>query len=419
MVKPGDLKHFFSEKNMKNFKSVAITMGLLTISMNAVAAEVIDADTVTINTTGVYGTTESQYGGLFGATNLNNGLPVILNKVIDTAYGKESSNMQLGLQNLNVVQESYNFGTGYDFGGGNSTYATSFNQSSSGYSLMRYNTEYYAGYDPLNPNENVGIHTHARIEQTAQNGTRISDWGGSIRIGSFDSSNAGIQVRSSGDMLLESSGELTAQNVWQAGLKTNNNQVVLKSGSTYNVNTNNYEEGSSQVTLNDSQASLTKRSSVTGNIHGVTVTDTETTITGGTTSTQMTLNDETVDFKHVASGTPVRLTGIADGVNRYDAVNRGQLDALRAEFSGMEQRLQRDAAQGIAGLAAINNAPLPSAAGKITMALGAGSYKGYNATGISFAYRAGTNLKGAVFNGGAGFNSGDPVIKVGVAWELN
>lgn len=252
--------------------------------------------------------------------------------------------------------------------------------------------------DYQNQSNNI---TYSRLQQD-QDGTKIYD-----SFGRISSSSSGILINGYSGVNITGN-DVNLKNTWNSGLNTNATQTTLSGGT-----------DSAQVTLNDSQASLTKRSSVTGNIHGVTVTDTETTITGGTTSTQMTLNDETVDFKHVASGAPVRLTGIADGVNRYDAVNKGQLDALRAEFSGMEQRLQRDAAQGIAGLAAINNAPLPSAAGKITMALGAGSYKGYNATGISFAYRAGTNLKGAVFNGGAGFNGGDPVIKVGVAWELN
>lgn len=193
-----------------------------------------------------------------------------------------------------------------------------------------------------------------------------------------------------------------------------------------------------RTTETNETVSVQKQSAVTGNYHGMTITDTQTTITGGTTSTQITLNDDTVDFKHVESGAAVRLTGVADGVNATDAVNVSQVDrkistatasynakfdALRSDLSKMEDKLNsvdQDAQRGIAGLAAITNAPAPSAPGKWTMAVGSGAYKTQSAVGISFAYRAGVNAGNAVISGGVGFApGGDPVMKVGVAWELN
>jgi hypothetical protein len=184
----------------------------------------------------------------------------------------------------------------------------------------------------------------------------------------------------------------TAINSLQSGLAMTNEQVAA-------------------IKADSETVSLTKASNVTGNVHGIVIGNTSTTISGGTTSTQMTLNDDTVDFKHFATGAPVRLTGVADVTQRYDAVNKGQLDtamnALRSELGKMEADLHRvdmDAQRGIASLAAINNAPTPSSAGKWTMAIGAANYKTQSATGISFAYRGGVDAGSPVFSAGVGYS---------------
>ena len=60
-----------------------------------------------------------------------------------------------------------------------------------------------------------------------------------------------------------------------------------------------------------------------GNTHGLAITESQTVISGGTSSTSLTLNNWGATFNN--SGSPARVTGVADGENQYDAVNFGQL----------------------------------------------------------------------------------------------
>lgn len=63
-----------------------------------------------------------------------------------------------------------------------------------------------------------------------------------------------------------------------------------------------------------------------GVAHGVDINQTRTVISGGTHSTSLTLNDWGATFQNDTTGGPARVTGVADGEDRYDAVNYGQLE---------------------------------------------------------------------------------------------
>lgn len=105
-----------------------------------------------------------------------------------------------------------------------------------------------------------------------------------------------------------------------------------------------------------------------------------------------------------ANGFSSRISALQDNLNKMEAdLNKVDIDAQR----------------GIASLASINNAPIPSAVGNFTIAVGAGQYKSQSATGLSFAYRGGEMTYGAIITGGVGYSGGgDPVYKIGAAWEL-
>ena len=92
-----------------------------------------------------------------------------------------------------------------------------------------------------------------------------------------------------------------------------NTQVtaLTADGSGLTINNGVTAPGATQVTLLNS----------TG--HGLTINTDSTVLSGGTHSTSMTLNDWGATFSN--NGSPARVTGVADGVNQYDAVNFGQL----------------------------------------------------------------------------------------------
>jgi hypothetical protein len=72
-----------------------------------------------------------------------------------------------------------------------------------------------------------------------------------------------------------------------------------------------------------------------GNTHGIVVSETQTTVSGGRFSTAMTLHDDGATFANTANGEPVRVHGIADGTAPHDAVNVQQLGAGLAMVSSL------------------------------------------------------------------------------------
>ena len=129
----------------------------------------------------------------------------------------------------------------------------------------------------------------------------------------------------------------------------------------------------SELSLSDAEVSLTLNNGVSD--LGLVVTTTSTTLSGGATSSQMVLDDNGATFSDVGSGDPITVTGVADGVSIYDAVNKGQLDAL-------EGRLQNqidDNTSGIAAVAAMANIPAPLPGHKYSMGVGYGNFQGEQA----------------------------------------
>jgi hypothetical protein len=96
-----------------------------------------------------------------------------------------------------------------------------------------------------------------------------------------------------------------------------------------------------------------------GNTHGLVVNERQATISGGTTSSSMTLNDYGATFSNSANGRPIQVHGVADGTSRYDAVNVQQMDAVK---------------QGIAGVAAMNNIPSLESGKQFNLGIGFGGF---------------------------------------------
>ena len=80
-----------------------------------------------------------------------------------------------------------------------------------------------------------------------------------------------------------------------------------------------------------------------GDTHGVVVTESQTTLSGGTSSTSLTLNDNGATFSNASTGAPVRVHGVYDGRDDFDAVNVRQLGAGVAMASALAAMPQVDA----------------------------------------------------------------------------
>ena len=161
-------------------------------------------------------------------------------------------------------------------------------------------------------------------------------------------------------------------------------------------------QAGAQVTLSGANASLVNN---TG--HGISVSANQTVITGGTTSTSLTLNDTAATFANTATGGPTTVTGVADGVADFDAVNVRQL-------KGMEKLLSR----GIASTTAIANIPQVDQNKTFSLGAGVGSYNSQTSLAVGGSYRFAENgvLKASVAKS---FGSGKdkPAFGVGAAWS--
>ena len=101
-----------------------------------------------------------------------------------------------------------------------------------------------------------------------------------------------------------------------------------------------------------------------------------------------------------ASGGPVKVTGVANGTSKYDAVNYGQL-----------QDVERLASRGIASVTAMTNIPQVEQGKTFAVGAGIGSYNGYQALAIGASGRIMDDLVfkasiGSSENGHAAFGGG-------------
>lgn len=230
--------------------------------------------------------------------------------------------------------------------------------------------------------------------------------------------------------------ETTTTNL-QNDVSTNTNSIAslettttnLQNNVETNTNTNNVSNISEAVTHNTEITSLTRKSSVTGNDHGIYVSDTETKITGGTTSTQMVLEDDRIVISHVESGEPVVFTGVANGVDAYDAVNRRQLDTVYNNLTNyvdekfdyvnnridvLDQNLRKEIRRSTATAIALSNPLYFNSSDNFAMSIGYGSYENEQATAINFGYKKDSHI----ITIGTSLNRSQKAHKVGYSFSF-
>ena len=143
----------------------------------------------------------------------------------------------------------------------------------------------------------------------------------------------------------------------------------------------------------------------TGVSHGLDINQSRTILSGGTTSTTLTLDDSGATFADTTTGGPARVTGVANATSDYDAVNYRQFKhAFEKAYSG------------IASVAALAAIPSPAPGKNYSIGTGFGNYAGENAVALGAKATLGAK-RNISLAAGVGFARDDFTTNVGVGFS--
>lgn len=171
-------------------------------------------------------------------------------------------------------------------------------------------------------------------------------------------------------------------------------QVLLSNAGGTSVDTN----GKIVMGAEGASAALTLTNGL-GNTHGLVVTESQTTLSGGTQSSSMTLTDRAATFSNAQTGAPITVTGVANGRADFDAVNVRQ-------FAG-----------AIAAVSAQANIPALAAGQDRNFGIGMGHFMGKSALAMGMSMRGSNNsVYKATLSSGLNAGTSQAVVGVGAAW---
>ena len=233
-----------------------------------------------------------------------------------------------------------------------------------------------------------------------------------------------LEVESATVENLAVSGTLTAEHMvlpssFTFGDITVENQVTL--GRTDISGPLHVTSGTSQITLTRDGTSITSginggqfsvgsdAVSLQHNGHGLTVAGGTTIVSGATTSTvsaagnTLSVTRSGVSLSN-STGQPVRLSGVADGIARNDAINVGQFN-----------RGLQSVSDGVAMSMAMSQIPAPIPGTNYSFGMAIGTFDGSNAFafGGTALFGDATTVRGALSKGGSEIGAG-----VGVGWSF-
>jgi hypothetical protein len=206
--------------------------------------------------------------------------------------------------------------------------------------------------------------------QQAAIGVGTFDYGTTIVGGALVEGDLGVNGSIYALNPTASSGILVGNNGMTIDGSTNTTSLVADSNNTR-------ADGGSEIIMQESQASMLVYNQQTGVPHGLVITQTNTVLSGGTNSTSLTLDNGGATFTDSTTGGPARVTGVADGDSRFDAVNYGQL---------------KETYGGIASVAAMANIPAINPGKDYSIGLGYGNFEGENAFALGGAARLTDNV---------------------------
>ncbi len=202
-------------------------------------------------------------------------------------------------------------------------------------------------------------------------------------------------------------GTITSYNPLANSGITNGNSSMLIDGANSQVTITaddnaSATDGQGSITLSKTEAALIVTNS-NGNAHGLTVTEAQTELSGGTNSTSLTLDDSGATFSDSVTSGPARVTGIANGVNPYDAPNMRQLRGVATR-----------AYSGIASVAALSAIPEPTPGKRYSIGVGMGHYAGEKALAVGFKSQVNERLR---FSSAIGRSHGNTSTNIGVGYS--
>ena len=202
-------------------------------------------------------------------------------------------------------------------------------------------------------------------------------------------------------------GTITTFNpIANSGISNGNNSVLISGANnqvTITADDNaTTADGRGNFSLSNSEATLTVTNS-SGNSHGLTVTETQTELTGGSQSTSMVLDDNGATFSDSNTSAPVKVTGIADGTDSFDAANIRQLNGVATT-----------AYAGIASVAALAAIPAPVPGKRYSLGVGLGHYAGEEALAVGFKSNLGNNMR---FSTAIGRSHGHTTTNMGLGFS--
>jgi len=348
------------------------------------------------------GTATTNIGTAGGATNIGN-----VNSV-NTIVGTTTSTgafTQTGVTRINTTAGSGNTTIGY---GDNTTMI----QSGTNIITGAANSMLSTGANTITAatNNNISAATNNITATTANNiQGPVNNMGtNSVSTNSIGNTSGGTTVTATAGNARQALANGSANTSVTAGASglasassTTTGQVLLSNtgGTTVDANGKILTSGATDYVNPAAPTAAVTLTNGLGNTHGLVVTESKTTISGGTESSSMTLTDRAATFSNAQTGAPITVTGVADGRADFDAVNVRQ-------FAG-----------AIASVAAQANIPTLAAGQDRTFGMGVGSFMGKSALAMGMNIRGdGNAVYKVTLSSGLNDGAKKAVFAAGAAW---
>ncbi len=362
--------------NTTNIQSATNNINGTTNNINGTTNNVTGATNINVNTN--------------AATSINSGsstATVTIGNSLNTTNIQSGTNNITGVTNINASNNAAtNINTGNSTGAvtlGNSANITSLNSATNNIGVNAYATTNNIGTGAAASTNSIGnAQTPTTVTATAGNASQSLANGSANTLVSGGAS--GLTPRT-GVTIVATSAQVLLRN--SGGTTIDANGKILAAGAT------------GYVAPTAPTAALTLTNGY-GDTHGVVVTESQTTVSGGTQSSSLTLTDTNARFSRASSGAPITVTGVADGRNDFDAVNVRQ-------FAG-----------AVAAVSAQANIPSLQQGQDRSIGLGVGNFMGKTALALGLNYRA-NNAAIYRLSVSTGTQAGTkPVVGAGAAWSF-
>lgn len=357
-------------------------------------ATTLNGATTVNNTLTVTGTTNVNAGST-NTTNIGTGASASVNNI----GGAASANTITGLSN--TIAGTTNTITGTTSINASVNSATNINTGTSNAAVTVGNQ---ANTTNLNSStNNIGVNGFA----TSNNiGTGSSSFASTNRMGNTNAGTTAITTAGNSVVTTKNNAASTVvtgasgtSNLEGGTTTSGGSAVLLKGGSGTQTVVDAFGKLTNVTgTATQSTASLTLTNGA-GNTHGLVVTETQASLSGGTNSSTLTMADNGATFSDARNGNPVQVHGVDDGTAQFDAVNVRQ-------FAG-----------AIASVTAMANIPQVDQDKTYAMGVGFGNFMGRTAVaaGVTYRFTANGVLKGSISS--AMTNSNTTTVGLGAAWS--